>query len=138
MSEQKVVVTESVTGSMGDRTGNPSLPITPQEIAESALEAYEAGASVAHIHVRDVETGKPSMAFHLYEEVVQRIRDRADMILNLTTGAGARFIPDDQDPIGMGPESTLCLPQKRIEHVLRLKSETDSTNDFRRSKSPED
>ncbi len=123
MNEKKVVLTVSVTGSIGDREGNPSLPVTPKEIAESALEAYQAGASVAHIHVRDVETGRPSMEFGLYKEVVQRIRDHSDMILNLTTGAGARFIPDDNDPVGMGPGSTLSRPERRIEHVLRLAPE---------------
>ena len=123
MASNKRVVTVSVTGSIGDRTGNPAIPVTPEEIAESALEAYDAGASVAHIHVRDVETGKPSMEFKLYEEVVQRIRDRSNMIINLTTGPGARFIPDDRDPMGLAPESTLCIPEKRIEHVLRLKPE---------------
>ncbi len=119
---EKVVVTVSVTGSFGDRSV-PRLPITPEEIAESALEAQEAGAAIAHLHVRDVKTGKPSMEFKLYEEVVQRIRDRSDMILNLSTGAGARFIPTDADPVGMAPGSTLSTPKKRIEHVVRLKPE---------------
>ena len=123
MSLEKVVITVSVTGSLGDRKGNPNLPITPKEIAESALEAYEVGATVAHIHVRDVETGKSSMDFDLYKEVVERIRDHSDMILNLTTGAGARFIPDKNDPIGPALGSTLSLPEKRIGHVLRLRPE---------------
>lgn len=122
MSSNKVVVTVAVTGSFGDRS-TPSLPITPKEIADSALEAFEAGASVAHIHVRDIETGIPSMDFELYREVTQRIRDRSDMILNLTTGAGGRFIPDDKDPTGVAPGSTLSPPKKRIEHVLRLRPE---------------
>ncbi len=122
MNSNKVIITAAVTGSFGDRSVS-SLPITPEEIANSALEAYEAGASVAHIHVRDADTGKPSMEFKLYEEVVQRIRDHSDMILNLTTGAGARFAPDDHDPVGFAPESTLCSPQKRIDHVVRLKPE---------------
>lgn len=122
MSSNKVVVTVAVTGSFGDRS-TPSLPITPKEIADSALEAFEAGASVAHIHVRDIETGIPSMDFELYREVTQRIRDHSDMILNLTTGAGGRFIPDDKDPTGVAPGSTLSPPKKRIEHVLRLRPE---------------
>jgi uncharacterized protein (DUF849 family) len=122
MGSNKIVLTVAVTGSFGDRS-TPGLPITPKEIAQSALEAHEAGASVAHIHVRDVETGQPSMDFKLYEDVVRRIRDGSDMILNLTTGAGGRFVPDDKDPLGLGPGSTLSLPQKRIEHVLRLKPE---------------
>jgi uncharacterized protein (DUF849 family) len=123
MSSEKIVLTVSVTGSMGDRSMNPNIPVTPQEIAESALQAQEAGAAVAHIHVRDPETGKPSMALELYEEVVQRIRERSDLIINLTTGAGGRVIPDDRDPIGLAPGSTLCTPQRRMEHVFKLKPE---------------
>ena len=122
MRPEKLIITVSVTGSFGDRS-TPGLPITPIEIAESALEAYRAGAAVAHIHVRDVVTGKPSMEFKHYEEVVQRIRESSDMIINLSTGAGARFIPNDQDPMGLAPGSTLCIPQKRIEHVMRLEPE---------------
>ena len=122
MRPEKLIITVSVTGSFGDRS-TPGLPITPKEIAESALEAYRAGAAVAHIHVRDVVTGKPSMEFKHYEEVVQRIRESSDMIINLSTGAGARFIPNDQDPIGFAPGSNLWSPQKRIEHVVRLKPE---------------
>ncbi len=119
---KKAVITVSVTGSIGDPKKFP-IPVTPKDIAESALEAYQAGAAVAHIHVRDVETGIPSMKFHLYEEVVQRIRERSGMIINLTTGVGARFIPDERDPVGFAPGSTLCAPQKRIDHVLRLNPE---------------
>jgi uncharacterized protein (DUF849 family) len=122
MKTDRVIITVPVTGSFGDRN-TPFLPITPKEIAESALEAHEAGASVAHIHVRDVKTGEPSMAFELYEEVVDRIRNGSEMIVNLSTGAGARFLPDDKDPIGLGSGSTLCVPQKRVAHVLRLKPE---------------
>jgi uncharacterized protein (DUF849 family) len=122
MDSNKVVVTVAVTGSFGDRS-TPGIPVTPAEIAASAQGAYKAGASVAHIHVRDPETGKPSMELGLYEEVVRRIRDQSDMIINLSTGAGARFVPDDQDPVGFAPGSTLCGPQRRIEHVLRLRPE---------------
>ena len=121
MNPEKIIVTAPVTGSFGDRN-TPFLPITPKEIAQSALDAHKAGASVAHIHVRDVETGAPSMEFALYREVVERIRDGSDMIINLSTGPGARFIPDNKDPMGLGPGSTLCIPQKRVDHVLRLKS----------------
>ena len=125
MDSDKVILTVSVTGSFGDAT-NPVIPITPKQIAESALEAYGVGAAAAHIHVREVKTGAPSMDFHLYEETVQRIRDHSDMIINLSTGAGARFVPEDREPMGLGPGSTLCVPEKRIEHVLRLKPEVCS------------
>jgi uncharacterized protein (DUF849 family) len=123
MDSNKVVVTVCVTGGIGDRSSNPAIPVTPKEIAESAVEACEAGASVAHIHVRDLETQKPSMDFKLYEEVVRHIRDHSDLILNLTTSVGARFIPDKSNPLHPGPGSTLCAPEKRVEHVLALRPE---------------
>ena len=123
MASEKVVLTVSVTGSIGDRSANPALPVTPKEIAESAVEAGTAGAAVAHIHVRDTQTGKPSMEMALYEETVRRIRDHSDIILNLTTGAGARFIPGEDDPSHPGPGTTLSSPQRRIEHVLALRPE---------------
>ncbi len=123
MASEKVVLTVSVTGSIGDRSANPALPVTPKEIAESAVEAGNAGAAVAHIHVRDTQTGKPSMEMALYEETVRRIRDHSDIILNLTTGAGARFIPAEDDPSRPGPGTTLSSPQRRIEHVLALRPE---------------
>lgn len=120
--DNKVVITCPVTGSMGDAS-TPFLPITPRQIADSALEAGRAGAAAVHIHVRDPETGTPSMDPALYREAVRRIRDNSDLIINLSTGAGGRFIPDDGEPIGRGPGSTLCSPEKRVEHVLELKPE---------------
>jgi len=123
MESEKVVLTVSVTGSIGDRSSNPALPVTPKEIAESAVEAAAAGAAVAHIHVRDTQTGKPSMELQLYEETVRRIRDHSDILLNLTTGAGARFIPAEDDPSHPGPGTTLSLPRRRIAHVLALTPE---------------
>ncbi|MCP4346257.1 MAG: 3-keto-5-aminohexanoate cleavage protein [Desulfobacterales bacterium] len=118
----KLIITVSVTGGIGD-AGTPYLPITPKQIAEGAIEAGEAGASVAHIHVRDPETGVSSMDFKLYKEVSDRIRDHSDILINLTTGPGARVIPDNNEPVGLAPGSTLCQPQKRLEHVLQLKPE---------------
>jgi uncharacterized protein (DUF849 family) len=91
MEDKKVVITVAVTGSIGDKSKHSGLPVTPKEIAGSALEACSAGASVAHIHVRDPETAEPSMAFELYREVVERIRDASDMVINLTTGNNVEF-----------------------------------------------
>jgi uncharacterized protein (DUF849 family) len=112
----------SITGGIGSGE-TPHLPITPAQIAQSAIEARQAGASVAHIHVRDPETGEQSMDFGLYREVFTRIRDNSDLIINLTTGPGARIIPDENDPIGLGPGTTLCQPHKRVEHIVRLRPE---------------
>ncbi|MBW1732793.1 MAG: 3-keto-5-aminohexanoate cleavage protein [Deltaproteobacteria bacterium] len=123
MNEQRTIITLAVTGSIGDRSKHPSLPVTPEEIAKSALEAFSAGASVVHIHVRDPETAAPSMAFELYEEAVQRIRESSNMLINLTTGAGARIVPDDNEPMGLAQGTTWSTPLKRTEHVVRLKPE---------------
>jgi uncharacterized protein (DUF849 family) len=120
---EKIVVTVAVTGAIGDKSKHPALPVSPAEIADSVLEAYSAGASVAHIHVRDPETGEPSMAFELYREVFERIRDASDMVINLTTGAGARIIPNDSNPVGLGPGTTWSSPERRTEHVVNLKPE---------------
>jgi uncharacterized protein (DUF849 family) len=119
----KVVITVAVTGSIGDKTKHPDLPVTPREIAESAVEACAAGASVVHVHVRDPDTAEPAMDFELYREVVERIRDASDMVINLTTGAGARIIPDESDPVNFGTGTTWRSPEKRTEHIVELKPE---------------
>ena len=120
MENTKIVITVAVTGAFGDKSRHPALPVTPEEIAASAVEAYSAGASVAHIHVRDPETAEPSMAFKLYQEVVARIRGASDMVINLTTGAGARIVPDDSNPVGFGPGTTWSSPERRTYHRCAL------------------
>ena len=123
MNENKIIITLAVTGSIGDKSKHPGLPVTPKEIAESALDACSAGASVVHIHVRDPETTEPSMSFELYEEAVRRIRKTSNMLINLTTGAGARIVPDNGEPMGLAPETTWSTPEKRTVHVVSLKPE---------------
>ncbi len=85
----KVILTCAVTGAHTTKKQNPNLPVTPKEIAESAISAAHAGASVVHIHVRDPITGAPSMDLDLYREVVDRIRSGCDALINLTTGPGS-------------------------------------------------
>lgn len=123
MSDNKVVITVAVTGSIGDKSKHPDLPVSPQEIAASALEAHKAGASVVHVHVRDPDTAEPAMDFALYREAFERIRDASDMVINLTTGAGARVIPDESDPVGFETGTSWRSPQKRTEHIVKLKPE---------------
>jgi uncharacterized protein (DUF849 family) len=119
---QKTLITCAITGNLTKPEQSPYLPITPQQIADSALEAAEAGAAVAHIHVRDPATGRPSMEIDLYREVMDRIRARnRDLIINLTTGPGGRFVPSDEDPKVAGPGTTLILPEKRVEHIEILR-----------------
>src|SRR4051794_22625783 len=102
----KTIITCAVTGSLTKPEMHPGLPITPQQIADSALEAASAGAAIVHVHVRNPKTGAPSMEVALYEEVVDRIRARnQDLVINLTTGPGGRFIPSEDDPKVAAPGS---------------------------------
>lgn len=112
----------AVTGNITTRAQHPGLPVTPTEIAASAIEAAEAGAAIAHIHVRDPDTAAPSMELALYAEVVTRVRAaRPDLIINLTTGPGGRYLPSDDDPARAAPGTTLTTPDVRVAHVVALK-----------------
>lgn len=119
---QNVIISCAVTGNITKPEQTPALPVTPQQIAAAAIEAGQAGAAIAHIHVRDPATGQPSMALEHYREVVERIRDSgSEILVNLTTGPGGRFIPSDNDPKVAAPGSSLTLPEKRVEHVVELR-----------------
>jgi uncharacterized protein (DUF849 family) len=121
---RKTILTVAVTGSVTRPDQHPNLPITPAQIAEACLESEKVGAAIAHIHVRDPKTGKPSVDLSLYREVVQRLREaKSRLIINLTTGPGGRFVPDDDDPKVAAPGTNLTHPLKRVEHILELKPE---------------
>ncbi|MGU7772588.1 3-keto-5-aminohexanoate cleavage protein [Burkholderia sp. MR1-5-21] len=122
MHARKTLITCAITGNITRPDQHPRLPVTPEQIADASLEAAQAGAAAVHIHVRDPQTGRPSMDVRLYREVIERIRavDRA-LIINLTTGPGGRFIPSDDDPKVAAPGTTLLPPEKRVEHILELK-----------------
>src|SRR5262249_39145765 len=120
--QQKVIITCAITGNLTKPEQSPYLPITPQQIADSALEAADAAAPIVHIHVRDPETGRPSMSIDLYRDVVDRIRiSNTSLVINLTTGPGGRFVPSEEDPKVAAPGTTLMLPEKRVEHIELLK-----------------
>ena len=118
-----VFITCAVTGA-GDTTGrSDKVPVTPAEIAEAAIEAARAGAAIAHIHVRDPETGKPSRDLALYREVVRLISaSGVDMVLNLTAGAGGDLVlgspeaPLPPDPVG----TDMAGAGERLAHVAEL------------------
>jgi uncharacterized protein (DUF849 family) len=119
-----VIITCAVTGGADTVGKHPAIPVTPEEIATASIEAAKAGAAIAHIHVRDPKTGQGSMEFDLYREVVERIRDSGtDVVINLTTGAGARYIPSDNDPAVGGRGTTMATPANRVLHVQKLKPE---------------
>src|SRR5256885_1252031 len=114
----------AVTGSADSVGKNPAVPVTPQQIAASAIDAAKAGAAIVHIHGRDPNRALPSMDGALYAEVVDRIRQSgADAVINLTTGPGGRFSPSPDDPMKPGPGTTLRTPRQRVQHVLDLRPE---------------
>ncbi len=120
----KTIISCALTGNLVRPDQHPALPITPRQIADAALDARKAGAAIVHIHVRDPETGRPSMRLDLYREAVDRIRDSgSDLIINLTTGEGGRFVPSEDAPRVAGPGTTLVHPLERVAHVVALEPE---------------
>ena len=120
----KTIISCALTGSDDTPRLNPAVPVTPRQIADEAIAACEAGASIAHIHVRDPKTGVPSTELSLYREVVSRIRESGcPILINLTTGPGARFVPSDEDPNRGSELSTMMTPEARVQHVLELRPE---------------
>jgi uncharacterized protein (DUF849 family) len=114
----------AVTGSFPTREHSEALPVTPEEIAGSAVEAARAGAAICHLHVRDLATGRPSMELDYYRETVRRIRESGtDMIINLTTGPGGRYLPSDDEPAKAAPGTLLTTGEIRTQHVVELKPE---------------
>lgn len=117
----KTILTVAVTGNLTTVQQHPGLPCTPEQIAVACLESAKIGAAVAHIHVRHPD-GKPSMELAHYREVVDRIRDKnSDLIINLTTGPGGRFVPSKDDPKIAGPGTSAVHPLKRVEHIVALR-----------------
>jgi uncharacterized protein (DUF849 family) len=102
---KEVFITCAVTGSGGTQDRSPHVPRSPQQIADSAIEAAKAGAAVVHCHVRDPETGAPSRDLAYYREVTDRIRDaEVDVVLNLTAGMGGDItFGSTQAPLPVNP-----------------------------------
>src|SRR5882757_10337340 len=119
---EHVIITCAVTGNLTTPEQTPYLPITPLQIADACLGAADAGAAIVHIHVRDPATGRPSMSLDYYSDVVERIRARnPELILNLTTGPGGRFVPSHGDPKIAAEGTTLMAPERRVEHIAALR-----------------
>jgi len=117
-----VIITCALTGA-GDTTAkSPHVPVTPKQIAEAAVEAAKAGATVVHCHVRDPQTGKFSRDVALYREVMERIREAdVDIIVNLTAGMGGDLeIGPGERPMEFGPNTDLVGPLTRLAHVEEL------------------
>ena len=107
----KVIITCAVTGSIHTPTMSPHLPLTPNEIAEDSIRAWEAGASIIHLHARDPEDGRPTPSADVFMQFLPRIKQSTDAVVNVTTGGGH----------GM----TLA---ERLEGALRARPEMCSLN----------
>jgi 3-keto-5-aminohexanoate cleavage enzyme len=83
--EEKIIVTVALTGSRPTKEMNPAVPYSPKEIVEAAVDCHKAGAAIVHIHVRDPKTGRPDSKIELFKEVLEGIRERCDLLVNLTT-----------------------------------------------------
>ena len=113
-----VIVTCAVTGA-GDTTGRSDhVPVTPRQIADAAIEAARAGAAIAHLHVRDPETGKGSRDPALFREAVDLVRaSNTDVVINLTAGMGGDWVPSTEDPSLPGPGTDMIGPEERLAHI---------------------
>jgi 3-keto-5-aminohexanoate cleavage enzyme len=105
--DNKIIITAAVTGSFPTKEMNPAVPYSPEEIVDSAVDCHKAGAAITHVHVRDPKTGQPAYDIDLFRRVLEGIRSRCDMIVNLTT-SGLRLSPDDipqrLEPISLKPD----------------------------------
>lgn len=91
---EKIIVTVAVTGSQPRKEINPAVPYSPKEIVEAAVACHKAGAAIVHVHVRDPQTGRPDFKIELFKEVLDGIREKCDMLVNLTTSGFSLEGPD--------------------------------------------
>lgn len=118
----KVIITCAVTGS-SPVPDHPDFPKSNEQVANAALEAGEAGASIIHVHVRKPD-GSQSVDLADYTEVYNRIKQKNnELIINLTTGPGCNWIQSDEDPMMPGPGAQVFTAEKRLEHIERLRPE---------------
>lgn len=114
----KVIVTCAVTGNAPFNRKHPNFPVSPAEIADACLDAAAAGAAIVHVHVRDPATGEGSRSPALFKETVDRVRDaNPDVLINLTGGLGAFFVPDPSDESRGLPESDVAGVDERMQHL---------------------
>lgn len=116
---REVFITCAVTGSGHTQDRSPYVPRSPQQIAESAIEAAKAGAAIVHCHVRDPQTGLPSRNIELYQEVTTRIRNAdVDVVLNLTAGMGGDIVFGGPDsPLPLSTATDMAGASERVAHI---------------------
>src|SRR5438128_10628960 len=110
-AQGKVIITCAVTGSIHTPTMSPHLPITPDEIAQAAIAAAEAGAAIVHLHARDPKDGRPTQDPELFRQFARKIKAESDVVINFTTGGAP----------------TMSI-EERLQPTLKLKPEVASLN----------
>ncbi|MCG8503771.1 MAG: 3-keto-5-aminohexanoate cleavage protein, partial [Sphingomonadales bacterium] len=115
---RKVILTCAVVGENQYNKAHPNFPVTPQQIADAALEAEQAGASAVHLHVRDPETGDGSRDPDLFLDMATRVRENGvTAIINITCGGGGIFRPSPEDESRAGPGSDIASAEERVRHI---------------------
>ena len=119
--DNPVILTAALTGAADTTKKSEHVPVTPEQIATSAVDAANAGASVVHIHVRNVDTGQGSREVSLYREVVRRVKETGvDVVINLTAGMGGDLVIDQEDPLKPVDGTDLVNGLDRLPHVEEL------------------
>ncbi|MCV9993713.1 3-keto-5-aminohexanoate cleavage protein [Paeniglutamicibacter sp. ZC-3] len=121
---RKVIVTCALTGAGDTTSRSEHVPVSPDQIAADAIAAARAGASVVHIHVRDIATGQGSRDVALYREVVRQVKaSDVDPVINLTAGMGGDLFIDPANPTVHMPGTDLVSGLERLAHVEELRPE---------------
>ena len=118
---RQVFITCAITGSGGTQDKSPHVPRSPQQIADSAIVAAQAGAAVVHCHVRDPESGAPSRKVEYYREVTEIIRaSKTDVVLNLTAGMGGDMVfGGTEEPLPPAYGTDMVGATERLAHVAK-------------------
>ena len=93
---RKVIITCAITGSIHTPSMSPHLPVTPQQIADSAIGAAEAGAAIVHLHARNPEDGRPDQTPEAFEPFLKVIKQRSNVVMNITTGGAPTMTPEER------------------------------------------
>lgn len=102
--DNKLIITCAITGAETTKEMQPALPVTPEEIAAGAFEAYEAGASILHLHVRQ-DDGSPTQDVAIFKKAIDLVRAKCDMVIEVTTGGAVGMTPEERlQPVTLNPE----------------------------------
>jgi uncharacterized protein (DUF849 family) len=107
-SQDKVIISCAVTGSVHTPTMSEYLPLTPDQIAEQAVEAAQAGAAILHLHARDPRDGRPTADPAVFDQFVPRIRDATDAVINITTGGSTRMTLEERLAYPLRAKPEMC------------------------------